>query len=491
MTLSPTKHRLRTAFAIIALTLVATGFAATRFIEPMAPGALGAEADERKVLYWYDPMVPGQHFDQPGKSPFMDMELVPKYADEADDGIGIRIDPAKLQNLGLRLGAVRRGALASNLVATGIVDFNERDVAIVQARANGFVERVYGRAPGDLINSGAPLADLLIPDWAGAQTEFLAVKAAGDPSLAQAARQRLALLGMPPGLIDEVERKGQARTVFTLTSPAGGVIRSLGVRAGMTVMAGQMLAEVNGIDTVWLNAAVPEALAAQVHEGDGVAANFAAFPGEKFEGRVAAVLPEAQSDSRTFRVRIELANKNRRLRPGQFAAVQWSGAPRSALLVPSEALIHTGKRTLVMLALDGGRFQPAEVRIGAEAGAETEVLAGLSEGEAVVTSGQFLIDSEASLSGIVARPIGGMDTAASSVRALHETVGTVEQLAPDAVTLAHDPVPAIGWPAMTMEFRLENPALTVGVSPGDRVRFGFDQPPAGPTVRRIVKEPGP
>ena len=487
----PTKHRLRTAFAVIAITLAAAGVTAARFLEPLASQTLAAEADERKVLYWYDPMVPGQHSDQPGKSPFMDMELIPKYADEADEGAGIRIDPAKLQNLGLRLGAVRRGALSSNLVATGIVEFSERDVAVVQAWANGFVQKVYRRAPGDLIDAGAPLADVLIPDWAGAQSEFLAVKDTGNVPLTRAARQRLTLLGMPSGLIDEVERGGWTRTVFTLTSPAGGVIRSLGVRVGMAIAAGQILAEVNGIDTVWLNAAVPEALAAQVHEGDRVAASFAAFAGEKFAGRVAAVLPEAQSDSRTFRVRIELPNKDRRLRPGQFAAVQWNGSPRSALLVPSEALIHTGKRTLVMLALDGGRFQPAEVRIGTEAGAETEVLAGLSEGEAVVTSGQFLIDSEASLSGIVARPIDRIVSAASGARALHETVGTVEELEPDAVTVSHDPVPAIGWPAMTMVFRLENPALAVGVSQGDRVRFAFDQPPAGPTVRRMVKEAGP
>ena len=444
-----------------------------------------------KILYWYDPMVPSQHFDKPGKSPFMDMQLVPKYADEGPSEAGVTIDPARTQSLGLRVVEARMGSLGSSLTATGTIDFNQRDVAIVQARASGFVQRVYGRAPGDVMGAGAPLADLLVPEWAGAQAEYLAVRRTGDAALTRAARQRLALLGIPSGTIAAVERGERPNNVITVSAPTGGVIKTLGVRAGMTVAAGQTLAEINGLGTVWLNAAVPEAVAGSLRPRQSVQATLAAFPGEILTGRVSAVLPETQTDSRTLTVRIELPNRDGRLRPGMFATVSFGGSAQPALLVPSEALIRTGKRTLVMLALDKGRYRPAEVQPGRESGDDTEILAGLSEGEKIVVSGQFLIDSEASLSGVEARPIGVPSaTPGKSASTLYETTGKIEQITAQSVTLSHEPVPALDWPAMTMTFQLANPALARDLKTGDRVRFGFDRPPAGPTVRRMSKVTG-
>ena len=466
----------------------AVGFGAGRMTTPGAPSAPSADAAGKQALYWYDPMYPAQRFDKPGKSPFMDMQLVPKYAGEASAGAGVQIDPAKTQNLGVRLATVERGTLSSNVSATGVIEFNERDVAVVQARAAGFVQRVYGRASGDIVSAGAPLADLLVPEWAGAQGEFLAVQRTGNPALIQAARQRLRLLGMPDALIATVERSGRVRNVATVSTPSGGVIKTLGVRSGMTVSAGQTLAEINGLSRVWLNAAVPEATAGEVRVGQFARATLAAYPGEAFTGRVTAVLPQAQVESRTLTVRIELPNPGGRLRPGLFATIQLGGADRPALLVPSEAVIRTGRRALVMVAGAGGRYLPAEVKTGRESGGRTEVLAGLSAGEKVVASGQFLLDSEASLSGVQARPVT-TETQNPAAAALHESVGKVEQITPTAITLSHEPVPAIGWPAMTMQFRLTDPALGRGVKAGDRVAFAFEQVPAGPTVRRLSKAP--
>lgn len=492
-TASP-KARLAAVGALIALIAGIGGYGVAQLTGNSTETPPAAQ-DGRKVLYWYDPMAPAQHFDRPGKSPFMDMQLVPKYADEAGgEAPGVRIDPAAAQSLGLRTVAVRRGELTSSLSATGTIDFNQRDVAIVQARAAGFVQRVYARAPGDVIGVGAPLADILVPEWAGAQAEYLVVRRTGNAALAQAARQRLALLGMPASTIASVERGGRPHDVITISTPTGGVIKTLGVRAGMSVMAGQTLAEINGLGTVWLNAAVPEAVAGQLKIGQSAQATLAAFPSETLFGRVSAILPETQIASRTLTVRIELPNRGGRLRPGMFASVSFGGGAQPALLVPSEALIRTGKRTLVMLALDKGRYRPAEVQTGRESGVDTEILAGLSEGEKVVASGQFLIDSEASLSGVDARPIGGATPTVaakpSSTESLHETTGKIEQINTNTVTLSHEPVPAIGWPAMTMTFQLGTPALARGLKVGDRVRFGFDQPPAGPTVRRMVKVAG-
>ena len=487
-----TRGRLLGVAALLALAAGGIGFTVAEW-RGGAPEGASLKPPARKILYWYDPMIPAEHHDGPGLSS-MGMQTIPRYADEAGGGAsppGISIDPSASQSLGLRTVAVRRGSLASSLTATGTIDFNQRDVAIVQARAGGFVQRVYGRAPGDVVGAGAPLADILAPEWGGAQAEFLAVRRTGNAALTQAARQRLVLLGMPSGTIASVERTGRPHNVVTISTPTGGVIKALDVRTGMTMTAGQTLAEVNGLGTVWLNAAVPEAIAGPLKPGQSVQATLAAFPGETLSGRVSAILPQTQADSRTLTVRIELPNRGGRLRPGMFATVSLGGSTQPALRVPSEAVIRTGKRTLVMLALDKGRYRPAEVQTGREAGDDTEILAGLNEGEKIVASGQFLIDSEASLSGVEARPIGGAAAAESaSTAALYETVGKIEQITATSVTLSHGPVPAIGWPAMTMTFQLPDPKIARGLKTGDRVRFGFDRPPTGPTVRRMTKVAG-
>ena len=366
--------------------------------------------DDRKILYWYDPMVPQERYDNPDSLSSMGMKTEPKYADEegaAGGPPGVTVNPAAQQNLGIRIATATFGTLSSALQVTGSIDFNQRNVAIVQARSGGFVQRVYGHAPGDVVGAGAPIADVLIPEWGGAQAEFLAIKKLRDKQLLAASRQRLRLLGMSDGQISRVERSGRYNGVVTISTPIGGVIQTLDARSGMTLAAGQTLAQVNGLGSVWLNAAVPEAQAGDIRIGQGATAELTAFPGERFFGKVIAVLPTAQAESRTLTVRIELRNLGGRLRPGMFANVRMGGSARGALLVPSEAVIRTGERTLVMLAEPKGRFRPAEVRVGREAGGQVEILAGLSQGQKVVASGQFLLDSEASLIGIEARPIGG------------------------------------------------------------------------------------
>ena len=409
--MTDTTHAARWSAGILAATLLAGGGGYWLGQRGDAPAATTTSEDGRKVLYYYDPMFPQQKFEKPGKSPFMDMELEPKYADGGGAGsgaaAGVSIDPSAMQNLGIRIVAAQMGSLAATLNVTGTVDFNQRDVAIIQARSGGFVSRVYARAPGDIIRAGAPIADVQIPEWGGAQTEFLSVKRLGRPELTTAARQRLRLMGMSNGLISSVERSGRTNGTITITSPISGVIQTLDARAGVTLVMGQTLAQVTGLGTVWLNAAVPEAQAGAVRIGQSATATLTAFPGELFGGRIIAILPTAQADSRTLTVRIELSNRGGRLRPSMFANVALGGDERSALLVPSEAVIRTGTRTIVMLAKGDGRYHPAEVRAGREGGGKTEILEGLAVGEKVVASGQFLLDSEASLTGIEVRPLGG------------------------------------------------------------------------------------
>jgi len=456
----------------------------THVVDRGNAAAGNAAGEGREVLYWYDPMFPSQRFDQPGKSPFMDMDLVPRYAEEGDEAAAVRIDPAIAQNLGMRVARVEIGSLPNRIDAVGTLRYDARKVSVVQARAAGFVERVYGRAPGDVIAAGAPLADLLVPEWAGAQAEFLALLRLGDEPLVAAMRERLRLLGMPADLVAEVERRRAPRTTVTVRSPAAGVMDTLEVRAGMTVAAGQTLATVNGIDTVWLEAAVPEAQAAAVGVGDAATATLAAFGGERFRGNVTALLPAADTETRTVAVRVELDNSDGRLRPGMYARVHLRGAePPARPLVPVEALIRTGKRTLVIKAEDDHRYRPVEIDVGREADGLAEVLNGLRSGDQVVVSGQFLIDSEASLAGVVARsappePAGGT---------LHETDGTVVSVSGTRIELDHAAFTTMAMPAMRMTYRLADATLAAGIEPGQRVRFAVRETGEGLVIERLER----
>ena len=452
--------------------------------------AMAPMTEKAEVLYWYDPMVPQQKFDQPGKSPFMDMQLVPRYADEGADSAAVSIDPSITQNLGLRLASVTRGTAASNLEVVGSLALNSRDVAVVQARSDGFVERVYARAEEDVLEAGAPLADLLVPAWVSAQEDYLALRTAGDSGLLSAARQRMRLAGMPPALITQVERSGRLQTLWTVTSPIGGVLQQLDVREGMTLAAGQTLATINGLRTVWLEVAVPEAEGSGLSEGQQVEARLPALPGEVLNGRIAAILPQANLDSRTLRVRVELANPDGRLRPGLTAQVRLTRpAARDALLVPSEAVIRSGRRALVMLAEAEGRYRPVEVRLGAEGEAQVEVLEGLAEGQQVVASGQFLLDSEASLRGIAVQGLGQAAAEVKLEAALHEAEGQIDDIDDDGVMLSHGPFKTLGMPGMSMSFPLASPALLEGFKVGDKVKVGVRADDNGLLIERLEHLP--
>ena len=370
-------------------------------------GANVDPATGKRVLYWHDPMVPGQKFDKPGKSPFMDMDLVPVYAEGGDDPGNVTISPRMQQNLGVRTAPVTTGTLTQKLEAVGSIAYNDRDVALVTARVGGFVERLHARAALDPVRKGQPLVEIYVPDWIAAQEEYLAVKrmqGQGTEAMVAAARQRMLLAGMTEEQVRSVEAGNKVQPRFTLTAPIGGVIAELGVREGMTVAAGAMLFRINGLGSVWVYAEVPESRAALARVGSNVEARTPALPGQVFKGRVAAILPEVNPATRTLKARIEVANAGGRLTPGMFATIDFAPSTKSeSLMVPSEAVIQTGQRRLVILQLDDGKFQPTDVETGAEANGQTEIRKGLTAGQKVVISSQFLIDSESSLKGTTSR----------------------------------------------------------------------------------------
>ncbi len=377
-------------------------------------------ATGKKILYYHDPMVPGNKFDRPGKSPFMDMMLVPVYADGDGNGdpSSVTVSSRIQQNLGVRTALVTEGVLAPQVSAVGSIAFNERDQAVVQARATGYVEHLYVRATLDAVRQGQPLADLYVPDWIAAQEEFLSVRRMQGTDLAvlvDGARQRMRQVGMSEAQIHLVESSGKTQPRITLTAPIGGVVVELMVRDGMTVMAGATLFRINGLSTVWANAEVPESQAALLRPGAKVQAKSPAVPGMTFEGKVQALLPNVDAATRTLKARLELANPGSRLVPGMFVQMQFTDMrAEKSLLIPTEAVIQTGKRTVVMLAGDKGTFRPVDVQAGIESGGQTAIKSGLQAGQRVVVSSEFLIDSEASLKGVESRLNGAADSGAAA-----------------------------------------------------------------------------
>lgn len=390
----------------------------------------------KKVLYWHDPMVPQQKFDKPGKSPFMDMQLVPVYADDdagadgtkAGTKAGIKVNPAAAQSLGARTADAKRAMLSRSIEAVGTVAFDESAVEVVQARVSGWIEKLHVRTPNDPVAAGAPLASIYAPDWLGAQEEYLVVKKSGSADLIGAARARLAHLGIPEAQIAALERDGRANPRVTLTAPRGGVLLPLSAdmsagaaalsgqiapqfatqfatqfaKEGMQVAPGMTLFRIASLTSVWVLAEVPEAQSGSLRAGNPVEVRVPAFTDRSFKGVVAVLLPEVNPATRTVRARIRVDNPGGRLLPGMFAAVRLGGGDkREAVVVPTEAVIATGVRKLVMIAGAGGRFAQREVETGMEARIDgvdvTEIRRGVEAGEKVVVSGQFLFDSEASL----------------------------------------------------------------------------------------------
>ncbi|MES2226770.1 MAG: efflux RND transporter periplasmic adaptor subunit [Pseudomonadota bacterium] len=447
----------------------------------MAAPAASGPAD-KKVLYWHDPMVPGQRFDKPGKSPFMDMQLVPVYADgDAIDG-GVKVSPTVQQNLGIRTATVRKADVSSSFDAIGAVQFDERLNVAVQTRVAGYVERLAVRAPMEQVRKGQALATVFAPDWLGPQNELLALKRAGvSEDLIAAARDRMRAMSIPESLIRQSEEAGSAQARFTLSAPVSGVIAELGVREGVAVSPGMTLFRIAGLEKVWAVAEVPETQAVRLIRGQKVKAVLQADASQTFDGELKEILPQVSASTRTLQARFEVDNKGGKLTPGMLLRLQVTGASSSRLVVPSEAVIRTGKRAVVLVRKDSGAFESRDVSLGQEVGDEIEVTYGLSEGDVVVASGQFLIDSEARLRSVtssMAAPAAMESASAASMpmantSGMYTGEGKVESVETDGITISHGPIAALKWPSMTMGFGKPNARAFADIKPGDAIRFEF------------------
>lgn len=482
---------------MLAALLLATGaFYLGRETAQPADEAMAAPAagtDGRKVLYWHDPMVPGQRFDKPGKSPFMDMQLVPMYADSATGAggeEGVKISPSVQQNLGIRYANVRRAETSASFDAVGSVQFDERLTVAVQTRVAGYVERLSVRAPMERVRKGQALATVFAPEWLAPQNEWLALQRSGVSSdLVAAARDRMRAMSIPPELIRRSEETGTAQARYVLAAPAAGVVAELGVREGVAVTPGMTLFRIAGLEKVWAVAEIPEAQAVRLVRGQKVKATLQADAAQSFDGALDEILPEVDTATRTRKARFEVDNKGGKLVPGMLLRLQVTGARSTRLVVPAEAVIRTGRRAVVIVRKANGAFEPRDVSLGADLGDDIEVVAGLADGEQVVASGQFLIDSEARLSsvlGSMAPPVPATAPASGATAGptVHKAEGKVESVAPDGITISHGPVASLKWPAMTMGFARAAPDAFPDIKPGDTVRFEFKE--GGPTGYELV-----
>ena len=357
-----------------------------------------ASTDARTPLYWVAPMDSSYRRDGPGKSP-MGMDLVPVYEEGGgDDPPGtVRIEPAVENNLGVRTATVERRVLRPTLRTVGYVRWDEDRLTHVHPRVAGWIETLHVKAAGDPVLAGEPLYTLYSPDLVSAQEELLLALRADNRALAQAARDRLAALKVPPSLVRAIEKDRTVRQTVTFTAEHDGLVDDLGIREGFYVEPGTTLMAIGALDSIWVEAEVLERQAGRVRVGMGVRMTADYYPGREWRGRVDFIYPSLDPVTRTLRLRLRFANPDSALRPNMFTRVTLEAADGEPVVaVPAEAVIRTGAGARVVLALGEGRFRAVPVELGAHGERFVQVRAGLSAGDRVVTSAQFLLDSESS-----------------------------------------------------------------------------------------------
>ncbi|HSM13092.1 MAG TPA: efflux RND transporter periplasmic adaptor subunit [Thermoanaerobaculia bacterium] len=381
---------------------------------PIEAGTGPVEGD-RKILFYRNPMDPTITSPVPARDE-MGMDYVPVYSDEvgeaASQGATVTIDPGVVQNMNVQTAEVERRDLARKIRTVGYLDYDQEKMVSVTTKYAGFVEKVYVNYIGEPVRRGQPLYEVYAPELVQTQRELLAAlgfarrlegtseEARGRAeALVDAARSRLAFWDITAGQIEALEESGEPRRTLTVVAPAGGVVmmRMAGLE-GMAIRPGMELFHIADLSTLWLSVEVFEDQLAWLREESEAEISLSYFPGEMFRGRIRFVEPQVNEKTRTVGLRVEVPNRDGRLRAGMYATVQFAPVMvENAVVVPSQAVLRTGERDLVVVALGEGRFAPREVRLGVEGDHFQQVLDGVEPGERVVTSAQFLLDSESNL----------------------------------------------------------------------------------------------
>jgi RND family efflux transporter MFP subunit len=405
---------------------------------PVSPSAVSRlPSPAPRVLYWYDPMKPEVHFDKPGKSPFMDMQLEPKYAEEGPSGPAgappgysvVRIPLERRQEIGVTTAKVERRTIGSTIETNGVVAEDEGRVHAVNAKFSGYIERLYVDRTGQSVRRGQPLLSVYSPDLVATEREYLlalenARRLSGSTSasavsdaaaLVAAARERLRLWDIPDAEIERIEKSGRVSRDLALASPASGVVLKKDALPGLAITPGMPLFTIADLSTVWVLADVYQSEMVRTPPGSAATVSASFLPGETFRGRIDFVYPTLSEETRTVKVRVVLPNPKGLLKPGMFVRVSLAGKGKESLAVPRSALIQTGERQIAFVEQSPGVYAPREVRAGVQGKDLVEVLSGLAVGETVVTSANFLIDSESRIGAIGAAPAGSAGQPAQSL----------------------------------------------------------------------------
>ena len=477
----------RIIITALTLTALAAGIligSRMDFTDTGAPAADEVAVAEKKILYWVAPMDPNFKRDKPGKSP-MGMDLVPVYGEPPGSGDAVTISAAVENNLGVRSEKAKVRPLWRRIEATGYVGFDEKHISHINTRVQGWIVSLQVDAEGERVSKGDLLFELYSPELVNAQKEFLQASQRGGTRLQAGAEEKLRALGMIPQQIRELEKRGTASENIKIFAPQDGVVVSLSVRDGMFIQPNTMIMSLADLSSVWLQAEVFESQADWVAAGQAAAARLDYLPGTEFSGQVDYVYPVLDPVTRNLKVRLRFDNPNERLKPNMYARVSIYGRLKpNALSIPREALIRTPGKDRVVVALGDGQFHVHEVMTGMESGDFVEILAGIAEGDEVVTSAQFLIDSEASITGSIKR--------LESVTHLPEVQnleavfasGRVDEVdrAQRRIRVSHGPIDTLGWPSMTMVFDVQSQVDLSQIKGGQDIRFALVQEHAGEYV---------
>ncbi len=385
-------------------------------LTPLKQGTGGNDAaavsGERKIKYWQAPMDPTFIRDEPGKSP-MGMDLIPVYEDQATGGAIISIDPTTIQNMGVRTAAVMRSDLSRTIRTVGLVSYEESKQYVVTAKIAGWVEKLYIAETGQQVKKGQRLLEIYSPELVTAQQELLlardnynSLKQSSFPQISASARRlldssrkRLQLWDVSKKQIDRLEKTGQVRKTVTLYSAYNGIVTKKMINEGMYIKPGMTLLNLANLSKVWVLADLYEYQLPWVRTGQQVKVELPYVHGRKFDAHIDYLYPYVEPKTRTVKARIELDNSDFELRPDMYVNVYLRGEQvEDALVIPQEAVLHSGEKQTVFVALSGGRFEPRQVQTGLQGeNGHIEVLQGLFEGEQVVTSAQFMLDSESKL----------------------------------------------------------------------------------------------
>ena len=426
-----------------------------------------------KPLYWVAPMDPSYRRDGPGKSP-MGMDLVPVYAeDAADQSAGtITIDPAVVNNLGVRSAPVRLGAIEGEIRTVGYLKYDEDRLIHLHPRLEGWVEKLHVKSSGDPVVKGQPLYELYSPQLVAAQEELVLAMRRSNSTLVRAAEDRLKALQLAPELIADIKRQGRVQQTVLFRSPQDGVVDNLNIREGFFVGPSTTLMSIGALDEVWVEAEVFERQAAQVAVGQPVEMTLDFLPGRRWTGQVDYVYPSLDETTRTLRVRLRFPNPQRELHPNMFAQVVIrTGESDPVLLVPREAVIRVGQQSRVVLDLGGGRYRSTPVRLGRLGGKQYEVITGLDAGERVVTSAQFLLDSESSKQAEFQRMGDEPEKPLQSAR----VTGLVEELDAERrlVKISREAIEKWGRPPATLTFIVDAAVNLRELVIAERIDFTF------------------